>query len=279
MKRLLISSSELSEAIASDSVVVIDCTFTMPGVKPEASELYAQRHIQGAHFFDLDRIADLESDLPHMLPPAAVFEEAVGAMGISNASDVVIYDTPGMMSAGRGWWTFRAMGHDRVRVLDGGLRNWISEGRPTTTVAPGSRPAKFRADLRASLVRSKEQMVANLFSKNEQVIDARSSARFKGQTAEPRANLRSGHIPNSVNLPFDQLSNPETGKMKCPDDISELFLAAGLRLDQPVVTTCGSGVTAGALFFGLHLIGHDSVSLYDGSWAEWGRPGETPVKA
>nr|WIE91240.1 sulfurtransferase [Mesorhizobium sp. WSM4875] len=275
----LISTYELADSLAAGRAIVVDCTFTMPGAKPDAAELYAQRHIPDARFFDLDSIADPDTDLPHMLPPAAVFEAAVGDMGISNDTDVVVYDTPGMMSAGRGWWTFRAMGHDRVRVLDGGLWAWMSEGRPVTADLPKPYPSTFRAKPRTGLVRSRSQMIANLATRAEQVVDARSTARFNAEVPEPRAGLRSGRIPGSLNVPFDLLSDPQSGRMKSPDDIARLFAAAGLNPGQPVVTTCGSGVTAGALFFGLQLIGHDAVALYDGSWAEWGRAGETPVES
>lgn len=275
----LISSSDLADAMAAGRVVVVDCTFTMPGTRPNAAELYAQRHIPGALFFDLDQIADHGSDLPHMLPPAAVFEAAASGMGICSDTEVVIYDTPGMMSAGRGWWTFRAMGHDHVRVLDGGLKGWMAEHRPLTTEVPKPTPKPYRTKLRSALVRNKSEMIANLVTRAEQVVDARSTARFKAQVPEPRPGLRGGHIPGSLNLPFEQLSDSETGRMKSLNDIARLFAEAGLEPGRPVVTTCGSGVTAGALLFGLHLIGRDDTALYDGSWAEWGGSGETPIDA
>jgi len=278
MTNALISVEQLASSMDDGSVVVVDCTFTMPGARPNAAELYAQRHIPGARFFDLDAIADHSSDLPHMLPPAPVFERAVGAMGISNATDVVIYDTPGMMSAGRGWWTFRAMGHDRVRVLDGGLKAWMAAGKAVTAEVPSAAPALFRASPRTRLVKSKAQMMENISTRAEQVIDARSGARFRAEVAELRAGLRSGHIPGSLNLPFDRLSDPETGRMKSTAELTQLFRAAGLEADKPVVTTCGSGVTAGALYFALYLIGRTDTALYDGSWTEWGVPGDTPVE-
>jgi thiosulfate/3-mercaptopyruvate sulfurtransferase len=272
----LISTEDLESTLTD--VVVIDCTFTMPGVRPDASELFTERHIPGARFFNLDQIADTTSDLPHMLPSAAEFERAVGAMGISNETDVVVYDTPGMVSAGRGWWTFLAMGHDRVRVLDGGLKAWLAEGRPVTAQIPQSAARRFKASPRQEMVRSLAQLLANVSDRAEQVIDARSSARFNAEVPEPRAGLRAGHIPGSLNLPSDRLSDPQTGRMKSLAELEALFAAAGLESGKPIITTCGSGVTAGALFFALHLIGRNDVALYDGSWTEWGRPSETPVE-
>lgn len=278
-KTSLIEVDELVRALADGSVVPVDATFTMPGASPTAAELYAEGHIPGARFFDIDAIADPESSLPHMLPPPALFEKAVGAMGISNGTDVVVYDAPGMMSAGRAWWTFRAMGHDRVRVLNGGLRAWRAEGHPVTAQVPAPRAARFEARPRPELVRDRGQMLVNLATGEAQVIDARSAERFRAEVPEPRPGLRSGHIPGSLNLSFDRLSDPGTGRMKPPAELRALFAEAGLGDDGPVITTCGSGVTAGALFFALHLIGREDAALYDGSWAEWGLPGATPVES
>ena len=279
MMNPLIASEELAGLLRRGGVVVLDATFTMPGVTPDAAALYAQRHIPGAIRFDVDAVADRSSDLPHMLPPAEEFAEAVGAMGISNDSHLVVYDTPGLMSAGRAWWMFRIMGHEKVQVLDGGLRHWQAQGREVTSVVPDPEPALYRARLDAAAVRNKAQLLANLASAAEQVIDARSADRFHARVPEPRPELRAGHIPGSLNLPFDRLTDPATGRLRPADEIRALFAEAGLRDDRPVVVSCGSGVTAGALFFALALIGRADVALYDGSWIEWGRPGDTPVEA
>lgn len=275
----LITSEGLAGLMRQGGVVVLDATFTMSGVTPDAAALYAQRHIPGAIRFDIDAVADRSSDLPHMLPPAEEFAEAVGAMGISNDSHVVIYDTPGLMSAGRAWWMFRIMGHEKVQILDGGLRHWQAQGYAVTTAVPDPEPAPYGARLDAGAVRSKEQLLANLASAAEQVVDARSADRFDARAPEPRPGLRSGRIPGSLNLPFDRLTDPATGRLRPADEIRALFAEAGLRDDRPVVVSCGSGVTAGALFFALALIGRADVALYDGSWIEWGRPGDTPVEA
>lgn len=274
----LISTEELAQAMTSTEIVLLDATFTMPGVTPDAVALYRRRHLPGAIFFDIDAIADAGA-LPHMLPAPAVFEQMVGALGIDNDSDIVIYDTPGMMSAARVWWTFRTMGQDRVRILDGGLRAWQAEGRPLTDLIPQPAPAQFHARPKPQLVRNKRDLLSNLDSSAEQVIDARSAARFHGSAPEPRPQLRSGHIPHSLNLPYDLLTDPATGKLRSQEELSAAFAAAGLQPDQPVVASCGSGVTAAVLVFALHLLGRDDVSLYDGSWAEWGHPGDTPIES
>ncbi|WP_367194871.1 3-mercaptopyruvate sulfurtransferase [Amorphus sp. 3PC139-8] len=275
----LIEPEELAAALADPSVVVVDATFTMPGVSPTAAELYKAGHIPGARFFDIDAIADPDSALPHMLADPSVFETTVGAMGISNETDVIVYDAPGMLSAGRVWWNFRIMGHQRVRVLNGGLRAWRQEGRPVTEEVPVIEPATFRATFAPALLRNRQQLLDNVATQAEQVIDARAAERFSAEVPEPREGLRSGHIPGSLNVPSALLSDPESGRMKSPAELSALFEQAGLGSDRPIVTTCGSGVTAGALYFALHLIGRDDVAVYDGSWSEWGLPGETPVES
>ncbi len=275
----LISSEELASLLREGRVVVLDATFTMPGASPTSEELYAQRHIPGALRFDVDAVADRSSDLPHMLPSEADFAAAVGAMGISNDTHVVVYDTPGLMSAGRAWWMFRIMGHDKVQVLDGGLKAWQAEGRELSAEVPVPSPRDYVARRNGDMVRDKAQMLANLDTGKEQVIDARSADRFHARVAEPRPELSSGHIPGSLNLSFDKLTDPATGRLKPAAELSALFAEAGLRGDRPVVTSCGSGVTAGALLFALALTGRSDVALYDGSWTEWGRPGDTPVEA
>ncbi len=273
----LVSTEWLASHFGQPELVILDGSFKLPGVMPIAAEDFAARHIPDARFFDIDKIADHETSLPHMLPSPEAFEHYAADLGISNDSVVVVYDTPGLMSAGRVWWTLRTFGHTKVAVLDGGLRKWLAEGRPVTdTVATFARGA-FRAHFHPESVRSKAQVFGNIESRAEQIIDARSAARFTATEKEARPGLRSGHIPGSLNLPFNALTNPETGELLDVASIAKAFEKSGLDLSKPVIASCGSGVTAAALAFGLHLAGKDDVAIYDGAWTEWGQPGDTPV--
>ncbi|SMD14658.1 3-mercaptopyruvate sulfurtransferase [Rhizobium sp. RU36D] len=274
----LVSTSWLAEHLGEQSLVLLDGSYKLPGVTPTARADYEQRHIRGARFFDIDQIADTSSPLPHMLPDTQALEGLAGRLGLSNDSVVVVYDGAGLMSAGRVWWSLRTFGHDKVAILDGGLRKWLAEQRPVTADIPAVVPATFRARFNAAAVRSKAQVAGNLATADEQLIDTRSAARFAGEESEVRPGLRPGHIPHSLNLPFQEISSPETGEVKPGSAIRKAFETAGLDLARPVVATCGSGVTAGALAFGLHLLGKTNVAIYDGSWSEWGLPGETPVE-
>jgi thiosulfate/3-mercaptopyruvate sulfurtransferase len=273
----LVSTEWLSSHLDESDLVILDGSFKLPGMTPVAAEDFAARHIPGARFFDIDAIADHDTTLPHMLPSAPAFERHAADLGISNDSIVVVYDTPGLMSAGRVWWTLRSFGHDKVAVLDGGLKKWLAEGRPVTTATLLPATGSFRATFDPHAVRSKAQVLINLESRAEQVIDARSAGRFTAEEKEARPGLRSGHIPGSLNLPFSVLTDPLTGEVIDVADIRKAFEAAGLDFLRPVIASCGSGVTAAALAFGLHLAGKDDVAIYDGAWTEWGQPGETPV--
>ncbi|CAN7618408.1 3-mercaptopyruvate sulfurtransferase [Rhizobium sp. LjRoot254] len=273
----LVSTEWLAAHLDDPDLVILDGSFKLPGVTPVAAEDFAARHIPGARFFDIDAIADHETTLPHMLPSAAAFERHATELGISNDSIVIVYDTPGLMSAGRVWWTLRTFGHDKIAILDGGLRKWLAEGRPVTAETATPASGRFRATFDPAAVRSKAYVLANLESRAEQVIDARSAGRFTAEEKEARPGLRSGHIPGSLNLPFNALTNPETGELLKVADIRKAFEMAGLDFTKPVITSCGSGVTAAALAFGLHLAGKVDVAIYDGAWAEWGQPGDTPV--
>ncbi len=258
-------------------VRVLDGTWHMPHLERDPRREFEEAHIPGAAFFDIDAIADRTTSLPHMLPSAAQFSRQAGELGISNRDLVVIYDVRGVVSAARVWWTFRAMGHDRVAVLDGGLRKWTAEGRPVETGPAKVAPARFRAHLRRAIVRNLEQVRRNIGTRREQVLDARSRGRFAGTEPEPRAGLRGGHIPGSLNLPYDALYQSD-GTMLPPEGLRQAFAASGVDPARPVATTCGSGITASVLALGLHLIGHRKVAVYDGSWTEWAGHPDTPVE-
>lgn len=275
----LVSTTWLAERLDAPDVVVVDATYHLPNLNRDARAEYAREHIPGAMFFDIDAIADRATDLPHMLPPPAEFAAAMKALGIGDNMRVVAYDSYGLMSAARAWWSLRAYGHERVAVLDGGLPKWKREGHPTSDMpSMPRRAAPFTPRLRPEMVRSKAQMLANLASKTEQVVDARAAGRFQGTAPEPRAGLRAGHIPGSRNLPFTRLVDPDEQTVVGVDDIRARFSEAGIDPTRPVVCSCGSGVTACVLALGLELLGAKQVSVYDGSWSEWGQPGDTPVE-
>jgi thiosulfate/3-mercaptopyruvate sulfurtransferase len=275
----LVSSQWLADNLGRAGLVVVDATYHLPTVKRDARAEYEREHIPGAIFFDIDTIADPTSPLPHMLPSPESFARTVEGLGIGSDDHVVAYDSYGLMSAARPWWMFRIFGHDRVSVLDGGLPKWKREGRPVTDAA--SVPAagkRFQARFRSELVRSKEQLLGNLKGKAEQVLDARAAGRFQGTAPEPRAGLRSGHIPGSLNLPYNQLVDAQAHTVLPREALLKQFSQAGLDLGKPIVTSCGSGVTACVLALGLELAGARKVAVYDGSWSEWGLPGSTPVE-
>ncbi len=275
--RPLVTTDWLAANLGRRTVRVVDGSWHMPHLERDARAEFEAAHVPGAVFFDIDAIADTSSPLPHMLPTARTFAARVGALGIGARDLVVAYDTRGVVSAARVWWTFRAFGHDRVAVLDGGLPKWRAEGRPVESGAPAPKPRRFTARLRRGLVRDLAQMRANLRSRREQVLDARSAGRFAGTEPEPRAGLRGGHIPGSLNLPYERLHRSD-GTLLGPEALARLFEAAGLDLARPVVTSCGSGVTASVLALGLHLLGQEKVAVYDGSWTEWGGRKDTPAE-
>ncbi len=273
----LVTPAWLGENLGRRDVRVVDGSWHMPHLERDARAEFAQAHVPGAVFFDIDAIADQETSLPHMLPRAAEFARTVGALGIGSRDRVIVYDTRGVASAARVWWTFRAFGHDKVAVLDGGLPRWRAEGRPVESGTAAPRPRTFTARLRRSLVRDLAGMRQNLSTRRAQVLDARSRGRFAGTEPEPRAGLRSGHIPGSLNLPYDELYAKD-GTLLPPEELHRKFEAAGLDLDRPVVTSCGSGVTASVLALGLYAAGRPDVAVYDGSWTEWGGRADTPIE-
>ncbi|MEE8505325.1 MAG: 3-mercaptopyruvate sulfurtransferase [Kiloniellales bacterium] len=274
----LVGTDWLAEHLSAPDVRVVDGSYYLPheGLDPRAE--YEAHHIPGAVFFDIDEIADTDSPLPHMLPAPEKFSSRVRKLGLGDGVRIVVYDQRGLFSAPRVWWTFRFFGHEHVAVLDGGLPKWQSEGRPLEDgpVRPVER--RFTARVNGLMARDRAQMLANVAGGREQVLDARSRGRFEGADPEPRPGLRAGHIPGSRNLPFTDLIDPARQTMLPPEEMKQRFAEAGLDMTRPVVTTCGSGITAAVLALGLQLVGHRDVGLYDGSWAEWGEPDDTPVE-
>lgn len=275
----IVSTEWLQSHLSAPDVRVVDATWFMPGSGRSARDEYEAMHIPGAVFFDIDEIADTSSDLPHMLPPPEKFSSRVRKLGLGNGHKVVVYDANGITTAAcRVWWMFRVFGHRDVAVLDGGLVKWRAEGRPTEDLPPMPRDRHYIAHVHHNLVRTFDQVKANIETGREQVLDARSAGRFKGIDAEPWPGRKSGRIPGSLNLPYTEIIDPEARTILPADQLKARFQAAGVDMKKPVVCTCGSGVTACVLALGLHLAGHRDVSVYDGSWAEWGRRDDAPVE-
>ena len=274
----VVSTAWLGEHLGEPSLRVIDATWYLPALQRDARAEFREAHVPGAVYFDIDAIAERESGLPHMLPDATTFGEAVGALGIGDGDRIVVYGGKYLSASARVWWTFRVFGHERVAVLDGGFPRWREEGRPVE--AGDARPAvgRFTARFRPELVASLEDVRRNLETHRMQVLDARSPGRFAGTEPEPRPGLRGGHIPGSLSLPYDRLFRREDGTLLPPGDLRRLFEDARVEPGRPVVTTCGSGVTACILALGLQLVGRHDVRVYDGSWAEWGGRADVPVE-
>jgi thiosulfate/3-mercaptopyruvate sulfurtransferase len=273
----LVSTDWLAAHLDDPRVKIVDASFKMPGILPLPEDDYLAAHIPGAVFFDVDAVSDHGSPLPHMFPHADQFGRDVGGLGIGNDDKVVVYDAGGWVAGPRVWWMFLSYGHDKIRVLDGGLKKWRAEDRPVQSGAVTPKPAIFSASFDPNRVRTIEQMIANVARREEQVIDARSGERFEGGVAEPRPGLRSGHIPGSRSLPYNNLFDPKTGAMKPLDDLRTVFAGAGVDTAKPIVTTCGSGVSALVVTLALYRIGVRGTALYDGSWAEWGLLDGPPI--
>ena len=273
----LVSTDWLAARLDDPRIKIIDASYKMPGVRPLPSDDYLAAHIPGAVFFNVNTIADSNDPRPHMYPDAAQFARDVSALGISSGDTVVAYDSGGWVAAPRAWWMFLSFGHPDVKVLDGGLQKWTREGRPTHSGAVTPKPGKFQAKLDPSFVRSKGQLLGNLKTNAEQLVDARPRPRFEGSVVEPWPGRRSGHIPGSRNVPYAELFNASTGAMKPLEQLRQAFKGAGIELTKPIVTTCGSGVSALVLTLALYRLGVRGSALYDGSWAEWGLPDGPPL--
>jgi thiosulfate/3-mercaptopyruvate sulfurtransferase len=273
----LVSTDWLAAHLNDPKVKVIDASFKLPGVLPLPLDDYLAAHIPGAAFFDVDAISDRSDPRPHMYPDAEQFARDVAALGISTGDTVVAYDSGSWVAAPRAWWMFLSFGYRDVKVLDGGLKKWTSEGRETQSGKVTPKPGQFTARLDPGYIRSQQQVLANIETRAEQLVDARPRGRFEGTAPEPRPESRSGHIPGSRNVPYAELFDAGTGTMKSVDELRKAFTGAGVELTKPIVTTCGSGVSALVLTLALYRLGVRGTALYDGSWAEWGRPDGPPL--
>ena len=274
--KTLVSTDWLAAHLKDPDIRILDASWYLPDMNRDARAEYDNAHIPGARFFDIDEMSDHRSKMPHMAPPPEKFISRMRAMGIGDGHQMVVYDGAGLFSAARVWWLFRLMGKSDVAVLNGGLPKWQAEGREIEDMPPVIRDRHMTVQRQAHMVKDVTQVAAASKLGDHEVLDARSAARFRGEQAEPRAGLRSGHIPNSKNIPFGTLLNRD-GTMKSVEALKAVFEAEGVNLDKPVITTCGSGVTAAVINLALERVGQRNHSLYDGSWAEWGMYGDLKV--
>ncbi len=275
----LVSTEWLFQNLDKPAVKVVDATWYLPNDGRKGIETYDQSHIPGAVFFDIDEISDASNDLPHMLPSAEQFASQVKKLGLGDDTMIVVYDANGgFMAACRVWWMFKVFGHKNVAILNGGLPKWLSEGLPLDDQITPLRERSFTASKNTNMVRNIGQLLSNLERCDELVVDVRSPGRFSGTEPEPRDSLRSGHIPGSINVPIPMIMDPKKYFMlRSAEEIQANLDQAGLDASRPIVASCGSGVTACVVSFGLYLLGHTKVAVYDGSWTEWGGKPDTPV--
>ena len=272
----LVSTEWLAEHLAAPDIRIADASWYLPQAGRDARGEYLAAHIPGAAFFDIDDLSDETSALPHMLAPAPKFASRMRNLGLGDGNLIVVYDGMGIYSAPRAWWMLRAMGHEETAVLDGGFPKWKREGRPIEDLVHQPYPRHFTPRPNNALVRGFSQIMSNLESGREQVIDLRSAGRFAGKEIEPRPGVRPGHIPGSVNVPYTELSGAD-GTLKSRPELLEAFRRLGVETIRPSVTSCGSGITAAIGMLALAATGKEDVSLYDGSWSEWGARAEAPV--
>jgi thiosulfate/3-mercaptopyruvate sulfurtransferase len=270
----LISTEALADALGKLDVKLVDASWYLD--KRDARPIFREAHLPGAVFFDIDAVADHTTDLPHMLPAPEAFGAAAGALGLNEDDHICFYDQQGLFSAARAWWTFRAMGAKHVKVLDGGLPKWRTEGRPLEGGEAHPKPATFHATFHPELVADWKTVLGNIDAKAFQLADARSAERFRGEAAEPRPGVRSGRVPGSYNVPFGSLLNAD-GTMKHSAALADVFKAAGVDAAKPITTSCGSGITASVIALALARLGRFDVAVYDGSWAEWGGRQDLPL--
>ena len=273
-QRPLVSVEWLAQHLFDENLGIVDGSWHLPTEKRDPYQEYLAGHIPGAVFFDIDRVST-PSDLPHMVPSAEMFAESAGTLGLSENKTVVVYDSKGLFSAARVWWMFRLFGFTDVRILDGGIPAWLDAGHSLAQGVPVIEKVSVTSTLKIGAVVDAAQVLQASEQRSAQILDARSRGRFNGTEPEPRAGLRGGHIPGSICLPFNELL--DNGSLKPNDALREAFDHSGLTDESPVITSCGSGVTAAILTLALHCIGRDDTALYDGSWTEWGANAELPV--
>ena len=275
----LVTTAWLAAELGKPDLVVFDATEYLPNENRDGASEFLAAHIPGARYFDIDVVADQDTDLPHMVPTPGRFAKLMGAMGVSNASRVVFYDQKGLASAARGWWLMGLFGHDNAAVLDGGLPKWKAEGRKLADGQPApAAPVAFRPDFRAARLRGIGDVLNDVATGAALILDARAAGRFNATAPEPRPGMRGGHMPGAANVPYTDLLNPDM-TFRAPAELRARFAAAGADGSRPVVTSCGTGVTAAILTLGLRLAGLPEGALYDGSWTEWGGRPDTPIES